>query len=218
MGAGYDLSPLVGLRLRTPRLELRLPTEDELAELARVAQQGVHPREEMPFLIPWTDDLDSPSFVEDFVGYHLEARSGWTPENWRLELGVWLQGSLIGSQGIEAKNFSHERTTASASWLAQTYQRHGYGTEMRAAILELAFSGLRAVAAGSGALTGNVASARVSEKLGYADAGERQHLRNGEPVRERRFVIRREQWENVDHPPVEIAGLEPCLPLFGADG
>jgi RimJ/RimL family protein N-acetyltransferase len=213
----YDLSPLFGLRLRTPRLELWLPAEDELAQLARVAQQGVHPRDEMPFLIPWTDDLDSPSFVEGFVGYHLQARSGWTPKDWRLELGVWRQGSLIGSQGIEAKNFARERTTTSASWLAQTYQRHGYGTEMRAAILELAFSGLGAVAAVSGALTGNVASARVSEKLGYTDAGERQHERNGEPLRERRFLIRREQWEQVEHPPVAIVSLEPCLPLFGAD-
>ena len=146
----------------------------------------------MPFLIPWTDDLDSPSFAEGFVRYHLEARSGWTPDDWRLELGVWRHGSLIGSQGIEAKNFRRERTTTSASWLALTYQRHGYGTEMRAAILELAFSGLGAIAAGSGAITGNVASARVSEKLGYSDAGEREHLRDGEPVRERRFLIRRE--------------------------
>lgn len=196
---------------------MRLPAEDELAQLARVAQLGVHPRDEMPFLIPWTDELDSPSFGEGFVRYHLEARSGWTPEDWRLELGVWRQGSLIGSQGIEAKNFRHERTTASASWLALPYQRRGYGTEMRAAILELAFSGLGASAAGSGAITGNAASARVSEKLGYSAAGERQHLRNGERVRERRFLIRRERWEQGEHHPVSIVGLEPCLPLFGAD-
>jgi RimJ/RimL family protein N-acetyltransferase len=214
--AGYDLSPLFGLRLRTPRLELRFPAEDELVQLARVAQQGVHPPDEMPFLIRWTDALDAPSFVEDFVGYHLEARSGWSPEDWRLELGVWLQGSLIGSQGIEAKSFARERTATSASWLAQSFQRCGYGTEMRAAILELAFLGLGAAAARSGAIEGNVASARVSQKLGYSDVGERQHLRNGEPVREQRFLLQRERWRQVDHPPVEIVDLEPCLPLFGA--
>lgn len=218
MAASGELAPLFGLRLWTPRLELRLPSEDELAKLARVAQQGVHPRDEMPFLIPWTDDLDSPEFVEGFVRYHLDARSGWSPDDWRLELGVWQQGSLIGSQGIEARNFNRERTTTSASWLAQTYQRRGYGTEMRAAILELAFSGLGAVAACSGALVGNVASARVSEKLGYTETGERQHRRNGELVRERRFLIDREQWEQIDHPPVQVVGIEPCLTLFGADG
>lgn len=185
-------------------------------ELAGVARQGVHPREEMPFLIRWTDDLDSPSFVDNFVRYHLDARSAWSPDDWRLELGVWRQGSLIGSQGIEAKDFARAHTTSSASWLALTHQRQGYGTEMRAAILELAFSGLRAEAAGSGAVTGNVASARVSEKLGYARAGERQHVRDGKIVREQRFLIDRDRWEHVDHPPVAITGLAPCLPLFGA--
>jgi hypothetical protein len=34
-------------------------------------------------------------------------------------------------------------------------------------------------------------------------------------VREQRFQLLREQWEQVDRPPVEIVGLEPCLPLFG---
>jgi hypothetical protein len=62
-----DLAPLFALRLRTPRVELRLPTEDELAQLARVAEQGIHPPEEMPFLVPWTDAIGSPSFTADFV-------------------------------------------------------------------------------------------------------------------------------------------------------
>lgn len=71
---------------------------------------------------------------------------------------------------------------------------------MRAAILELAFSGLGGSLPGSGALEGNVASARVSEKLGYADAGERQPLRGDEPVRELRFLLTRERWEQVERP------------------
>lgn len=99
--------------------------------------------------------------------------------------------------------------------MAQPFQRQGYGTEMRAAILELAFSGLGAVAAESGALEGNVASARVSARLCYTEAGERWPLRRGEPVRERRFLLTRERWEQVSRPPVEITGLEHCLPLFG---
>lgn len=40
------LWPLFGLTLRTARLELRLPTESEIGELARVAARGVHPPEE----------------------------------------------------------------------------------------------------------------------------------------------------------------------------
>jgi release factor glutamine methyltransferase len=214
-GTRTDLAPLYGLRLRTARLELRLPTRDELVELAAVARQGVHPPDEMPFLVTWTDNLRSPSFVEDFVGHHLELRSTWHPEAWSLELAVWADGEPIGVQGIRAESFRRERTAFSGSWLAQRHQGRGYGTEMRAAILELAFTGLGAAAAGSGALEGNLASARVSAKLGYEEAGERRPVRHGEPVRELRFMLTRERWEQIDRPSVEIVGLEPCLPLFG---
>jgi hypothetical protein len=44
-----NLAPLFALRIRTPRLELRFPTEAELVELYGVAAAGIHPPEEMPF-------------------------------------------------------------------------------------------------------------------------------------------------------------------------
>jgi RimJ/RimL family protein N-acetyltransferase len=199
-------------------LELRLPTEDELVQLAGVARLGVHPPADMPFLVPWTDDLQSETFVESFVGYHLGARAAWRLDEWRLELGAWRDRELMGAQGIHAGSFALERTAYSGSWLAQKFQGKGYGTEMRAAILKLAFCGLGALAAGSTALDGNVASARVSAKLGYENAGEGLRLIRGEPTRERRFLLSRERWEQSAHPRVELAGLAPCLPLFGVSG
>src|SRR5205823_7610891 len=51
-----DLVPLFDLRLRTPRLELRLPTRPELEELRELARDGVHPADEMPFAVAWTDE------------------------------------------------------------------------------------------------------------------------------------------------------------------
>jgi RimJ/RimL family protein N-acetyltransferase len=212
---GQDLTPLFGLRLRTPRLELRLPTEPELRQIAHVAERGVHPPGQMPFLVPWTDGIGSPSFVEDFVDYHRGVRASWAPGDWHLELGVWAAGSPIGIQVIQAEEFERDRTTSSASWIGSEFQGVGYGTEMRSAVLDLAFAGLGAVAAESGALEGNVASARVSAKLGYGDAGEHWPLVRGRPVRERLFRIERERWTQSEHVPVEIAGLEPCLSLFG---
>ena len=47
--------PLRHLVLRTPRLELRPDDDDGLLELIEVAYRGVHPPEQMPFSIPWTD-------------------------------------------------------------------------------------------------------------------------------------------------------------------
>ena len=55
---------LAALRLRTPRLELRLADEAELCELFAVAQAGIHPPDEMPFAVAWTDDLELDAFLE----------------------------------------------------------------------------------------------------------------------------------------------------------
>jgi RimJ/RimL family protein N-acetyltransferase len=87
---------------------------------------------------------------------------------------------------------------------------------MRAAVLELAFRGLGAETARSGAIDGNVASLRVSEKLGYRQVGRSTVAPRGEEVGHADLELRREDWQPPF--PVEIEGLEPCLPLFGLSG
>lgn len=213
--SGSELEPLRGLRLRTPRLELRLPNEDELVELAHVAEQGVHPPEEMPFFVAWTDGIGKPGFVDEFVAFHLQLREDWRPGNWHLLLGVWAGAEPMGAQGIDAEDFASTRTAETGSWLGQRFQARGFGTEMRAAVLELLFRGLGGLVATSGALDGNSASARVSEKLGYVQAGEGVASPRGVPVRERKFRLERETWEELDRVSVEIIALDPCLALFG---
>jgi hypothetical protein len=47
--------PLAGLRLHTPRLELRWPTLADLDELATLAAAGVHDPHVQPFSAAWTD-------------------------------------------------------------------------------------------------------------------------------------------------------------------
>jgi len=100
------------------------------------------------------------------------------------------------------------------SWLGSAWQGQGYGTEMRAAALRFAFEGLGAVAAGSAALQGNVASRRVSERLGYRDNGIGFVAPRGVPVRQERFLLLREDF--VAEPwPLEITGLDACRAMFG---
>jgi RimJ/RimL family protein N-acetyltransferase len=210
-----NLAPLWDLRLRTPRLELRLPEREEILALARLAEEGIHPPEEMPFLVPWTDRAGEPGFVEEFLDFHEEARRTWSPASWSLQLGVWAAGEPAGSQGIEAEDFARTRVVSTGSWLGRRFQGLGLGTEMRAAILALAFDGLGAEVARSGALDGNVASLHVSEKLGYERAGEGLASPRGEPVRETKLELTRERWAAREQLPVTITGLEPCLPLFG---
>lgn len=205
-----DLEPLFGLRLRTPRLELRLPTGPELAEFREVARAGIPPADEMPFAVAWTDEPYSESWVVAFLQEQLAA---WKPEEWHLNLGVWADGELVGSQGMGAERFAETRAVATGSWLGQRFQGRGIGTEMRAAVLELAFRRLGAERATSGAIDGNEASLGVSRKLGYRQVGRSTVAPRGEDVGHADLELRRDEWRAPF--PVEIEGLEPCLPLFG---
>jgi RimJ/RimL family protein N-acetyltransferase len=202
------------LRLRTERLELRLGTTDEIAELGRVADRGVHPPDEMPFRIPWTD-RSGQELVDSTVEYHLRTREEWRPERWSLALCVFLGGRPVGGQDLRGVEFGSRREFETGSWLGRDYQGLGYGTEMREAVLELGFAGLGGVAAISGAFDFNKASLRVSEKLGYEPVEETTFAPRGEPQRELVVRLTRAEWERRSHPAVEIEGLEPCLPLFG---
>ena len=78
-----EIAPLNGLRLRTERLALRLGDRAELEALARVARAGIHPPDEMPFAVPWTDASGDPSFVEDFVAFHEQTLATWAAERGR---------------------------------------------------------------------------------------------------------------------------------------
>ena len=53
--------PLFDLRVTTPRLEIRLPTDDELYQLLEVADAGVHD----PATIAWTDVRRDPILIRE---------------------------------------------------------------------------------------------------------------------------------------------------------
>jgi len=215
MSVPLDLAPLFGLRIRTARLELRLPTAPELEQLADVAEAGIHPPDDMPFAVPWTDAAGTPGFRDDVVGFHLGLRDAWQPDDWALGCGVFAGGAPIGVQEVNAIRFAERRTVGTGSWLGAAFQGRGYGTEMRAAVLHLAFAGLGAEVAESGAFVTNPRSARVSEKLGYEASGEGTVAPRGTPVRERRYRLTAAAWRAGDRIVAELDGLEPCLPLFG---
>lgn len=205
------LEPLFGLRLRTPRLELRLPTEAELVELYELAAAGIHPPEEMPFGVAWTDKLTQ----ESFLAYHHSTRETWTAESWKIDLGTWVDGVLAGVQGIGADGYAHQRTIGTGSWLGERFQGHGMGTEMRTAVVELAFRELGAAAVTSSAFETNAASRRVSEKLGYRVVGHETMSPRGVPEPHLKLRLDRSDWRGAPLR-VEVEGVEPCLPLFGA--
>ncbi|WP_130797469.1 GNAT family N-acetyltransferase [Streptomyces otsuchiensis] len=212
-----DHWPLLGLRLNTPRLELRLPTEDELAELADLAAEGVHESDRMPFVVPWTDAPPADR-ARSVVQHHWRGRGNWVPDDWSLGLAVFQEGRVIGLQDIAAKDFAVLRETATGSWLGLRHHGRGFGTEMRAAVLELAFSGLGAEESTSAAFSDSHASRGVSRKLGYRADGCKRLVVRGEKVTEHRLRLSREDWRAHRRTAVSVTGLEPCLPLFGLPG
>ncbi len=212
---GHPLWPIYDLRLRTDRLELRLPNEDEIVELCRVAKAGIHPPGEMPFGIAWSTK-PSPRFEREFIQYHWGARATWTSDAWNLELAVFVDGRPIGHQGLVARDFAVMRTVGTGSWLGAPYQGRGMGKEMRGAVLALAFDGLGAEVAQSDAFLDNLASAGVSRALGYAENGFGRLAPEGVPRDTRRYRMTRQAWLARPRPAISIEGLDGCLDLFGA--
>ena len=157
--------PLFDLRIVTPRLELRYPSDDNLFALAAILAEGIHDPETMPFSEPWTR-AESPELERNGLRFWWSRRGALLPDNWTLPFAVFEHGDLVGVQDVFAKHFATTRTVTTGSWLVQRAQGHGIGKEMRAAVLHFAFAGLSAVEAYTDAFEDNPASLGV-------DAGAR---------------------------------------------
>jgi RimJ/RimL family protein N-acetyltransferase len=206
--------PLAGLRLRTPRLELRLPGGEELAALAQLAVEGVHDPAVQPFTVAWTD-AEPEQRARAVLQYHWRCWAEWRPEDWSLNLVALRDGTVVGTQSLGGRDFAVCRQAGTGSWLGQRYQGQGLGTEMRAAVLELAFAGLGARSAVSGAYEHNEASQGVSRRLGYEDDGVEWHAVRGRRAVLRRLRLTAERWREHRSVPVAVEGLEPCRGWFG---
>lgn len=207
--------PLFGLRISTPRLELRCPTDDDLDELLEVAAAGIHDPATMPFAIPWTD-VESPERERQSLQYWWRARATCSPESWDLPFAVSLDGRLVGVQNLAATDFPVLRVAETGSWLGLAYQGQGIGKEMRAAVLHLAFEELDAYAITSAAFTDNAASQRVSIATGYEANGTSFSVRRGERAEQLRYQLTRQRWEAARLPlDVSVAGFEPCRSMLG---
>ena len=79
-----DVWPLFGLVLRTPRLELRVPSLEQLAGLAGLADEGVHDPAVMPFQVPWTDQPPV-EVARSVVLHHWQDLGKWSPDSHQMD-------------------------------------------------------------------------------------------------------------------------------------
>lgn len=193
-----------------------MPNDDELVALARLAAAGVHDAGFMPFNMPWTE-RPSPELERRLLQWNWRCRAECASESWRLSFAVFEGGHVIGVQDVRANDFAKVRTIATGSWLGREHQGRGNGKEMRAAVLHFGFKGLGALIAQSTAFMDNAPSIGVSRALGYVPDGEELVVRRDEVVRHLRFRLEREEWARRWRDDIELVGLEPCLPLLGAE-
>ena len=209
-----DHVPLLALRVRTSDLELRLPNEEELAELADVAVAGFARPGERPFFITWGDGTPKGRGLA-VLRWHWEALAGWKPTSWTLGLAAFHEGRPIGMQSMHADDFGVLREVSSWSWLGLPYQGRGLGTQMRAAVLHLAFDGLGCENAVSASFVDNHASRAVSRRLGYAEDGLSRDSDGETALVSQRYRLTRERWAGVERPEVTVEGLDGCREWFG---
>ena len=210
---GNPYWPLFDLRIRTQRVEIRLPSDDDLIELARLALKGVHDPTRMPFLHPWTDE-PSPQLERGMMQWGWRHRAEWTPDNWSFNGAVFVNGEVVGVQSLMATDFAALRSVKTGSWLGVTHQGKGIGKEMRSAILHFAFETLEALEAHSGGFIDNGSSLGVSRALGYEDDGRRSVLRRGIPTEMLELRLDRSKWQQIAQSTVEVFGFEDCRDFF----
>lgn len=213
--------PLFDLRITTPRLELRPPREADIPALITAAQSGIHEPDYMPFGVAWTD-APSPEFERNFYQWYWRSGAGLSPDSWTIPLMVLAGGEPLGIQDVRGDQFLQLRVAGTASWLRRDAQGQGYGKEMRAAVLALAFDGLDAEIAVSGSNVDNHSSIAVSRAMGYSEDGFSRHAPRGEALEVIRWRLRRETYEKLRADghygrwePVAFEGLAAVRRLIG---
>ncbi|MGD9794944.1 MAG: GNAT family N-acetyltransferase, partial [Acidimicrobiia bacterium] len=120
------LWPFFELTIRTPRIELRYPTDDVLPAITAAAASGIHPPDEMPFSIPWTRK-PAGELERSVAQFIWSRRATLSVDDWGLPFVVFEGGRPIGIQELFARNFSIVRTVETGSWLTRSAQGRGIG-------------------------------------------------------------------------------------------
>ena len=195
--------PMLGLRVRTGRLELRLPRCTDLVTLTPASYHA------------GPDTRVGVTFTPSELLTRELARSiaEWSVDRWTLIFGAFkADGRAVGIQCVSAEEFPSSHTFTTPVWVAPSKRGLGYATEMREAVLFLMFNHLRAVTALASPQPDNIASIAISLGLGYASS---PRLGDDATQEATSLYLSRESWLSQSRPEVRVEGISPCLPLFG---
>jgi RimJ/RimL family protein N-acetyltransferase len=173
--------PLLGLRITAGPVELRGVTDDMVGPLAELAIRGVHDPDYMPFFVPWST-APAAEMPRNMAQFHWGQRAGFSVQKWAMDLAVFYDGELVGSQGFGTRDYLITRIGETGSWLGREFHGRGIGTAMRKVICAFIFDHLGAQYITSSAYTDNPASLGVSRKCGYRENGVSILNRMGKPA------------------------------------
>jgi RimJ/RimL family protein N-acetyltransferase len=175
---------------------LQPPTDDHLLLLMQHAAQpgAVLPTDKSHF-VTWIRGRTPEEIVLQRVRRVRTNRDITSGPGWTLDLAVMVAGRPVGLQSLSGfDRWPHHRVVGTTSWLLAPFQGRGIGTGARAAVLELAFTHLRAQSAKSWVLDDNQASVAVSTKLGYRLIDRHDVIEHGCTYTEGVYQLDRDVW------------------------
>jgi RimJ/RimL family protein N-acetyltransferase len=204
--------------VRTPRLELRALTDERMEALAPLVAAG-HATADPP---PWDDpspfyEPDPDTRVDLWMQAVWRARGTVRSDAWRLNFAAFVDDEPVGQQDLTGHDFNDFGTVESTSWVSSDRRGEGIGSEMRAAILHLAFEGLGAREALSEGAIDNPGSNTVSERLRYSRNGVAWATHQGRPVLGQRWRLTRDDWSAGRRDDIELIGVVACRRTLGID-
>jgi RimJ/RimL family protein N-acetyltransferase len=189
--------------------ELRPIEFGRFGELVDLVGSGLFP-DGPSTLAGWYEPDDLVRSARRAVAYHASTLADASAEQWALPLGVWVDGTLVGVQGLDAEQFRTRREASTGSFLAPHWRGRGLGKLARQGILAAAFDELEAQWVVSSAMVGNAASRAVSLAVGYEPDGLEVIESDGTAQVMERFRISRAAWRSrqVPSPRVTTQGFE----------
>jgi RimJ/RimL family protein N-acetyltransferase len=207
--------PLLGLRISAGPVELRGMTDDLLGPVADLAIKGVHDPDYMPFFVPWSI-TPAEEMPRSMAQFHWGQRASFSVEKWGMDLAVFFDGQLVGSQGFGTTDFLITRTGETGSWLGREFHGRGIGTAMRKVICAFIFDHLDANLITSSAYTDNPASLGVSRKCGYRENGVSMRNRMGKPATLQMLILEPGNLLRYEHE-LTVEGLPEFRRSIGLD-
>jgi RimJ/RimL family protein N-acetyltransferase len=214
--------PFFDLKLHLGAVDLAIPTDDVVLQLAELAEEPIVPagkEEWLPFLANRATDRNER--LRRVMQFHWSTRANHSIDSWQLAFGIYFRGRPQGTISLYSEQFTNRRIVRTGSWIVQHAQGAGLGTTARSMLIEMSMRLLEAKYVESRYVETNAASARVSEKLGYEPNGYHIDDRlNPAPII-RNVILTRDRWKDVRPAQLDklhIEGFDACKPLLVHDG